>query len=248
MKNHYSVKQIADLAGISRRTIHYYHEYGVLEPDHIDQRGYRYYSKESLFKLQQILIFREMEMDLTMIKEIMNQKNFDIKKALKKQRAILESRINRLHTLVNTIDKTMQNITGGLAMSDNEIFRGFDKTTEEAYAKKAEERWGEYAVESQKKWQSYSKDLQKHILEEAGAIYNEIAAHMDKAPDNSHIQDLISQWHNNLKYFYEPSREIMTGLAETYVEDSRFKKNFDKIDPDLAEYLRKAILIYTEKL
>src|SRR5699024_926678 len=65
-----TVKEVADLAGISVRTLHYYDDIGLLVPDEITDSGYRLYSDENLETLQQILFFKELDFPLKEIKTV----------------------------------------------------------------------------------------------------------------------------------------------------------------------------------
>ncbi len=58
----YTVNQLATLAGISVRTLHYYDEIGLLKPSSVGGNGYRYYEDVALFRLQQILLYRELDL------------------------------------------------------------------------------------------------------------------------------------------------------------------------------------------
>ena len=73
----YTFKQLAQLAGISVRTLHYYDEVGLLKPSFIKENGYRFYEEKELFRLQQILFFRELDFTLDKIKQIMESPGFD---------------------------------------------------------------------------------------------------------------------------------------------------------------------------
>jgi DNA-binding transcriptional MerR regulator len=57
----YTIKEIADLAGVTTRTLRYYDEIGLLSPADTGENGYRYYDQGSLLRLQQILFFRELD-------------------------------------------------------------------------------------------------------------------------------------------------------------------------------------------
>ena len=57
----YSIKEIADLAGVSTRTLRYYDEIGLLTPASIGENGYRYYDYGNVLQLQQIMFYRELE-------------------------------------------------------------------------------------------------------------------------------------------------------------------------------------------
>jgi DNA-binding transcriptional MerR regulator len=153
----YTIKDIADLASVTTRTIRYYDEIGLLNPAHTGDNGYRYYDDGSLLRLQQILFFRELEVPLKDIQLIMNRPDFNLSEALKNHRAALQSRAKRIDRLIDTIDQTIATIKGDWKMTEKEYFEGFDETQ---YEDEVKERWGnttQYA-ESQRKWSSYTKD------------------------------------------------------------------------------------------
>ncbi len=69
----FTVKQLSRLAGITPRTLHYYDEIGLLKPTRVGDNGYRYYGEEALLRLQQILFYRQLDMPLDSIQEIMGR-------------------------------------------------------------------------------------------------------------------------------------------------------------------------------
>jgi len=129
----------------------------LLTPAQIGENGYRFYNRDSLLRLQQIMFYRELDVPLKHIRIIMNQSDFDLLDALEKHRLSLQNRHNRLERLIHTVNQTIHTIKGESQMNDNELFEGFD---ESEYAEEARQRWGDtpaYA-ESQKRWASYSAD------------------------------------------------------------------------------------------
>ena len=74
----FTVKQLSKMAGITPRTLHYYDEIGLLKPSRVGDNGYRYYGEDALLRLQQILLYRELDMPLEDIKEIMGRRDFDV--------------------------------------------------------------------------------------------------------------------------------------------------------------------------
>ena len=72
-----TVKQVSDLTGVSVRMLHYYDQIGLLKPSAITKAGYRLYDDEAIVILQQILFFKELDIPLKEIKEIMINPNFD---------------------------------------------------------------------------------------------------------------------------------------------------------------------------
>ena len=64
------------------------------------------------------------------------------------------------------------------------------------------------------------------------------------APENPAVQAIVARWEQHLRYFYEPTVDILRGLGQAYVEHAGFRAFFDKMHPRLAEYLRSAIEVY----
>ncbi len=96
----YTVKKLADLAGVSVRTLHYYDEVGLLKPTSHSESGYRQYGEEAVVRLQQIMFFRELGFSLDEIRKIMSQPDFDVLEVLQSHRILLTKkaeRINELH-------------------------------------------------------------------------------------------------------------------------------------------------------
>ncbi|RGZ00450.1 MerR family transcriptional regulator [Clostridium sp. AM58-1XD] len=103
-----SISQVAELTGISVRTLQYYDEIGLLKPTELTSSGYRLYSDEALQKLQQILFFRELDFKLKEIKEILEKPDFNKTEAFRKQKSLLcikRDRIDRLIALLNRLEK-----------------------------------------------------------------------------------------------------------------------------------------------
>lgn len=244
----YTVKQLADLAGISRRTLHYYDEIGLLHPSSLTGSGYRQYDDKSLFRLQQILFFREIGLDLRQIKEIINDPDFDLVSALQSHRHTMQEKIKRLHTLIRTVDATILHLIGEVDMSKKNIFEGFSEEKQKRYEKEAVDNWGEAVTQSIKLWNTYSDERKEEIMQEGSTIYQEIVANMDKGADSPEIRALLVRWHEHLHYFYEPTIEALGGLGNMYYDHPDFNANFTKMHPDLPAFLKQAIAIYVDEL
>jgi MerR family transcriptional regulator, thiopeptide resistance regulator len=244
----YTVKQLARLAGVTVRTLHHYDQIGLLKPSEIGDNSYRYYNDQALFRLQQILLFREMGMDLQSIREVFDRPDFDQVSALQAHRQALQTRIQRLKDLIKTVDTTIMHILGEVKMSNKTIFQGFSPEKQEQYEQEAIEQWGETARQSIRLWNSYSAEKKAAIMQEGGEIYTGIAARMDLGPGCPEVQALLSQWHQHMRYFYEPALEGLRGLGEMYHDHPDFNATFNAIHPDLPAFLKAAIAIYVDKL
>lgn len=105
-----SISQVAKLTGVSIRTFQYYDEIGLLKPTKLTDSGYRLYDNRALEKLQQIMFFRELEIPLAEIKEIMGNPDFDKKQVLAVQKSLLESKRNRLNGIIELIHDVMEGV------------------------------------------------------------------------------------------------------------------------------------------
>ena len=244
-----TVKQLANLTGVSVRTLHYYDEVDLLKPSSIGTNGYRYYGEESILRLQQILFYRELNFSLEEIKAIIDEPGFDLLHALQEQHQALLARLAHLQILVQTVEKTIQYVRGEQQMNTKDLFEGFSDEQQAQYEEEAARRWDEKTVrESNRRWKSYSIEKKAQIKAEGEAIYRDLLAKMDKGYASAEVQAVIARWHAHLRYFYEPSLETLAGLADLYNDDPNFRANYEKLHPDMPGFMRKAILHYCENL
>ncbi len=244
----YTVKQLAELAGVSVRTLHYYDEIGLLKPAAVGENGYRYYDDPALLRLQQILFYRELDVDLPQIKAILDDPTFDLVTALQRHRQALQGRIDRLGVLMQTVEATILHHLGEVKMSSRRLFEGFNEETQARFQAEAEQLWGDTVSESAKLWSSYSKEKQAAILAEGGQIYQELAAQIPLGPTSPEVQATLQRWHQHLRYFYEPTIEVLAGLGAAYNDHPDFNATFTAIHPDLPAFLQQAIRQYVDVL
>jgi DNA-binding transcriptional MerR regulator len=243
----YTVKQLAKLAGVSVRTLHYYDEIGLLKPTYIKDNGYRCYEEMELLKLEQILFFKELEFPLEHIIRIITAPNFNTLEVLVDQKKFLELKKARIVSMLKTIDITINSLKGG-----GKIMNGTIATTQdqiEEYKKEAKKRWGDteaykQSVERTKHW---TKEDYKRLTEDAKKFTQELADTMDKGFDSPEFQELISKHHKGIETFYDCSPDMYRALAEMYVSDPRFKAYYDKFRPGLAKFMQKAINYYCDQ-
>ncbi len=244
----YSIKEIANLAGVTTRTLRYYDEIGLLKPAGSKINGYRYYDQESLLRLQQILFFRELDVPLGDIQLIMAQPDFNLVGALENHRTALKNRALRLQKLIDTVENTINVIKGESRMKEQDLFEGFDETK---YEDEARRRWGhtpQYA-ESQRKWASYSKEQKQAIKEEGGQLtIRMVGTNPNVKPDDAEIQTAIEEYYAYInKYFYTCDVEFMRNLSNMWVEDERFAINYERIREGGARFVRDAVHIFCDK-
>lgn len=241
------VKEVANLVGISVRTLHHYDDIGLLEPSETTEAGYRLYTDDDLETLQQILFFRELDFPLKKIKAILDQPQFNRTEALELHRRMLLEKRKRLDQMIATIDKTMEYRKGGTTMPNEEKFKGFD-FSHNPYEKEARERWGDKVVdESNARIQGMSANDQDELKKQIDSIYREIALVMDHSPESDEAQAAIEKWYHCLQRFGTYSLDAFKGLGQMYVDDQRFTKNIDQYGDGLAVFMRDAMAVYADK-
>ena len=81
-------------------------------------------------------------------------------------------------------------------------------------------------------------------MAEGKAIYVDMIPAMPKGADSPEVQAIIERWRKHMDYFWTPKLDQLLDLVNGYNDDPRFKANFDKMSPGLAEFMREAVKVY----
>ncbi|HRH23772.1 MAG TPA: MerR family transcriptional regulator, partial [Candidatus Magasanikbacteria bacterium] len=245
----YTVHSLAQLAGISVRTLHYYDQIGLLKPSVIKKNGYRYYEEAELIRLQQILFFRELEFALEDIKHMLNRPGFNVVEALKDQKKLIRLKQSRLEKLIYAIDNAIKTMNNNHKINEEELYDVFKDDDVKQYQDEVKSRWGNsdaYRQSMAKVGKMTKKEMDK--LKADGKKHTQaIADAMDKGIEHPDVQKLIKQSHEGVNFFYECSYEMFRNLGKMYVDDPRFAANYDKFRPGLAVFMRDAIVYYCDQ-
>ncbi len=245
----HTVKQVARLSGVSVRTLHHYDEVGLLKPAFVGENGYRYYGREELLRLQQILFHRELGFSLEEIGRVLDADGFDRVTALKAHRTKLEAQARRYRQLMRTIDTTLAALQGDAKMEDKAMYRGFDPEKQAGYEKELVEKHGpamqarlDDAKAGMAGWKQADFDA---MQAEAEAIEAAMAkALVDGLPvDSGAVTALMRRQHAWIgKSWNKPaSAAAFAGLGQMYLDDPRFRERYDGRQAGLAEYMAAAM-------
>lgn len=242
------VKEVAELVGVSVRTLHYYDEIGLLTPDSTTESGYRLYSDDNLDTLQQILFFRELGFSLKEIKRILGSPSFNRQEALIMHRKMLRKKRDQLDKMLGTIDKTIKHLKGEFEMTNEEKFRGFD-FSHNPYEEEARKIWGDKTVDdSNTKIAGMSEDKQRALVEEMESIYRRLATLRHGPPESDEAQAAIKAWYDLLNAnFSTYSPETFKTLGQMYVDDERFTESIDRFGKGLAVFMRNAMAVFADR-
>lgn len=250
----YTVQKLASLAKITPRTLRYYDEIGILKPARVNSSGYRIYGKEEVNKLQQILFYRELGIDLDSIKEIITSPEFDGLRALQGHMKKLLQKREQLNQLINNVEKSITEKEGRIIMSDKEKFEGFKQKlideNDQKYGKEVREKYGKTRVErSNKKVKNMSQEEFDQINALAEEIISTLHHAMETQDPAGELAQKAAELHKKwISYYWdEYNKEAHAGLAQMYVDDERFKAYYDNTKPGTAEFLRDAVILFTQK-
>ena len=239
-----TVGQAAEEFGVTVRTLHHYHEIGLVVPSERSWAGYRLYTEADLQRLAQVVIYRRTGLSLEEIRRVLDGGN--AVDALRRQRAAVLARIDQMTGLVEAIDTMMETEMNSRPATDAELKEIFGDGFDESYAVEAEERWGDTDAwaQSRSRTKRYSKADWEQIKAEMEATGLAFAAAMDAGePATSEAaMDAAegARMHIHTR-FYDCPHEFHRHLGDMYVADPRFTKTYEDIRPGMAQYVRDAI-------
>lgn len=242
----YSVKHLSELANVSIRTLHHYDSIDLLSPSDRSEKGYRFYGRDELFKLQQILFYKALGLSLNEIAKILEKPDFDIIKALESHRIELKKKCQKFELLLQTIDKTIKELkTKDKMMTDKEIYAGFDPKKIKSIRDEVKQKWGNKELESvESRIKSLGKSGWDDHKKKGEEINQTLAELMVLNPDNELVQQTISLHHKHLNFYYEVTKERYLALGKMYTEDNQFTAFYEKYGHGLATFIYEAIKIY----
>ena len=247
----YTIKKLAETAGISTRTLRYYDKIGLLKPAYYADNGYRYYSEHELLTLQQILFFRELGFKLDDIKLVINANDFDQLYSLNKHKAHLHEKIKSLQSLMQTIDKTISHLKGEIKMQDNELYAGFKDKKQLEALKHLSMYMGKRGVDIMRQYTDKGVDIssaqtqaQKKQTEKwCNAVRDAIENNLK--PSSKQAQALINEHYTTrVKPFCDMTPDEFVQLLTAEQDHPKSKAKYDAIHPEMAAFVLTAAKYY----
>jgi DNA-binding transcriptional MerR regulator len=248
----WSIQDIARLAGTTSRTLRHYDDVGLVKPSRIGDNGYRYYDAAALVKLQRVLLLRELGLGIPAIGEVLAGQRDDTV-ALRTHLDWLAHERERLARQMASVERTITELEGGEKPMAEKMFDGFDHRQ---YKDEVEQRWGkESYAKSDAWWRSKSQSEKDDFMLEAAELIEEwksiatsgVTAGSEEAQAVAQRQ---YDWLSGIPGTPQTaegraSRDYYTGLAEMYVADDRFAKNYGGNAG--ATFVRDAMLAFAER-
>jgi DNA-binding transcriptional MerR regulator len=249
---HYSIKQLAELAGVTTRALRFYDSMGLLCPKRL-ANGYRAFGPKDVDRLQMILFYREMDLPLDEIARLLGPDSTDAAQTLSEHLATLKSRRKRLDMLIETMERTIAARQGGTPMSDKEKFEAFKKEAlrdnEQRYGAEIRERYGDAEVErSNRRFAGMTQEQFAASEDVRERLETTLKQALDQNVPTGELAQKTAELHKEWLCFFwsDYSPEKHKGVTQMYIDDPRFKENYDKIAAGAAEFLRDTVWAWLE--
>lgn len=249
----YTIKQLAELSGISKRALRYYDALGLLSPVR-RENGYRCYDSSHIDRLQQILLYREMGFALEEIGRIIDDPAHDQLRALEAQLTALQRQRDRLDLLIGNVTRTILNAKGEVYMSDKEKLQGFGKklaeANEKAYGAEIRAKYGDDVIDaSNRKLESLTEEKYSDITALEQKIKELLAEAVKTGDAGCDAAQKACALHREWLSHYWPdglyTAQMHRNMAEMYLADERFKSYYEAIADGCTQLLHDAIYLYT---
>ena len=247
----YTVKQLARLSGVSVRTLHHYDEIGLLKPAFTGENRYRYYGREELLRLQDILFHRELGVPLADIARLLEGER-DRVAVLKEHRDMLAQRVERSRQLLRTIDRTIAELEGEGTMKDKDLYKGFEPEKQPEYEAWLVDRFGDGVrakiEHSKANLAALGKDGMRELMAEGEAAEAALAEHFKAgaSPDSAQIDgalDRHSRWVGRM-WDRECPPVAYAGLADLYLAHPDFRERYEAHGEGFTDWLTTAMKSY----
>lgn len=245
----YSIHQLSRLSGVTTRALRWYDKIGLLKPGRVAENGYRYYGPAEVDRLQDILFYRALGVELARIRECLDAPSFDRLEALRSHLAALEAKQEETQALIRAVQETIRTQERNECMYDEEKFRAFKAgkvaENEKTYGKEARERYGDEAVDrSSQAFMGMNKEQYRELEELDRTILEQLAAAVQERADpagekGKALYELHRRWITLTWGRYDPEQH--KGVAQLYTQDPRFTAYYDEKVPGCAQFLCDAV-------
>ena len=238
-----TVHEVSALTGVSIRALQYYDRIGLLCPSNRSDAGYRLYADADLERLQQVLLFRELEFPLQQIKDILDSPGFDRDKALEQQITMLTLKKEHLQTLIDHARSVREK--GANPMD----FTAFDTKKLEEYKQQAKDTWGGTDAWREYEAKAHSPAKEQDLSGQMMQIFAEFGQMKDLDPAGEVPQAQVRKLQGFItEHYYNCTDEILSGLGKMYTGGGEFTENIDRAGgPGTADYVNRAIEIHCRR-
>lgn len=240
-----TVGEIADLVGVTVRTLHHWDRIGLVSASGRTWSDYRKYDDDDVARIHRVLVYRELGFPLARIAELLDDPQVDENAHLARQRDLLVERISHLQEMVSAVDRLKEATAVNAPLTPEDRAEIFGTDWNEEYQNEAEQRWGDSPqwAQSQERTESMSKEDWKQVKAEGDALNADLAAAKRAGvdPGSAEAAELAERHRASIAQFYDCTYSMQVCLARMYVQDQRFAETYDALEPGLTHWLVAAV-------
>lgn len=240
-----TVGRVAALVGVGVRTLHHWDAIGLVRPSGRTPGGYRVYSGDDVTRLHRVLVYRELGFPLAEIGRILDDPGADAREHLRRQRAQLVERIDRLRAMVGSVDRMLDALRGGLRLTPEEQVEIFGDDWRPAWVEEAGRRWGgsEQWVQYAERAAGMTPEDWKEVAASTAALNADLAAarRAAVAPGSEEADALAERHRSLLSGYFDCTHEMHACLGRMFAADPGFAGYYDAMEPGLARWFRDVI-------
>jgi DNA-binding transcriptional MerR regulator len=125
VEEHLTVGRVAELTGVTVRTLHHYDEIGLVQPSSRTAAGFRAYSAGDVERLREALTYRRLGFGLREIADLVDDPATDAVAHLRRLRGLLSDQRDRAAAMVTAIDRELEARAMGIRATPEEQLKVF---------------------------------------------------------------------------------------------------------------------------
>lgn len=235
MEYEYRIKDIIKITGVTKRTLHYYDEIGLLSPKK-NENHHRVYTQRHLMQLQKILLLRSMDVSIKRIIKIMAMDETNLMASLKDEMVILNEKIERLEKAKKAVSKWIE---GMPVLEIDEL----NNNLQAQYQEEAKIKYGN--TPAYRSFIEHNEDHQLNSVESKDkmmTIFKAFVHVSERDINDTEVYHVVIEWKNLMRTFADFDDETLCCIATTYHQDERFKDYFKQFDhPKLTHFIVEAV-------
>jgi MerR family transcriptional regulator, thiopeptide resistance regulator len=239
------VSDFAEKAGITVRTLHHYDRLGLLKPSGRTEAGYRLYGERDFVRLQQIVTLKFIGLPLKQIKDLLDQRDLDLKSTLHMQRRLLMEKRLQVEAAIQAIEEAERSLKSGIEPdlgALKKIIEVMERQNNMEWAKKYYTEDAQAKISERAK--TWTPEMQAKVEQDwkslIGDVEAAIASKID--PADAKAQSLAKRWSELVQGFTSGDAGVQQGLNKLYADQGNWPSTFTKpFSDEVWEYIRKAM-------
>ena len=241
-----TIGEAAELLGITVRALRHWESIDLLVPSWRTLGGHRLYVDADLERAQRILVYREIGLPLSEVRELVDGDG-DAREHLERQRRLLAERASHLRRMIGAVDEMLEEMSmndgKNTTMDARAAAEKFGGGWRQDFADEAEARWGDTAAWAQsqqananrteEEWAQMYADQEALVAKLAQAIGDDVD------PDSELGREVSALHRAGVEKHYECGYGRQVILARMYLVDERFHEAYGGVE--LTKWLVAAI-------